>query len=251
MGGGGRAFARYPTLRKRREGWGTRICDYADGGEEGEGVAGHDGGRGVGEPEQSDGDGDAGDSDLFAEDGVEEEGDPGGGEEFGVGGALVGGEEHVGIDDVEGCGEEGGVWAGEAAGEVVEGEACGGEGQPGVGDGGPGPRHDETEEGSDDPGDGRVEDEAGFAGVPGWGVGPVGVEGSVGELSGGFEPVEDVEVEVVAAGAAVAEEGDEDDERGEREDQVVEAGLSVGHVFIFPFVRVGFTDAFWARKRLG
>ena len=38
---------------------------------------------------------------------MEEEGDPGGGEEFGVGGALVGGEEGVGVDDVEGRGYQG------------------------------------------------------------------------------------------------------------------------------------------------
>ncbi len=41
---------------------------------------------------------------MVAEDGEEEEWDPDGGEEFGVGGALVGGEEHVGVDDVEDCG---------------------------------------------------------------------------------------------------------------------------------------------------
>ena len=41
-----------------------------------------------------------------AQDGVEEEGDQGGGEEFGVGGALVGGEEHVGVDRVEDGGYE-------------------------------------------------------------------------------------------------------------------------------------------------
>ena len=40
---------------------------------------------------------------------MEEEGDPCGGEEFGVSGALVRGEEHVGVDDVEGRGDEGGV----------------------------------------------------------------------------------------------------------------------------------------------
>ena len=74
---------------------------------------------------------------LFAEDGVEEQGDPGGGEEFGVGGALVGGEEHVGVGEVEDGGEEGGVGRGEGAGEAVEGEAGGGEGEPGVDDGRP------------------------------------------------------------------------------------------------------------------
>ena len=34
----------------------------------------------------------------------------------------------------------------------------------------------------------------------------MGVEVSVGELAGGFEPIEDVEVEVVAAGAALENE---------------------------------------------
>ena len=48
-------------------------------------------------------------------------GDPGSGEEFGVGGALVGGEEHVGVDRVEDCGDGGGVGGGEFAGEIVEG----------------------------------------------------------------------------------------------------------------------------------
>ena len=63
-----------------------------------------------------------------ADGGVEEEGDPGGGEEFGVGGALVGGEEEVGVDGVEDGSEECGVGCGEVAGEAVEGEAGGGEG---------------------------------------------------------------------------------------------------------------------------
>ena len=148
----------------------------------------------------------------FAEDGVEEEGDPGGGEEFGVGGALVRGEERVGVDDVEGGCDECGVVGGEGAGEVVEGEAGGGEGEPGVDDGSPCPGHDEAEDGADGPGDGRVEDEAGLAGVPGGGVGPVRMEVAVGELAGGFEPVEDVEVEVVAAGAAVEDERKDGDE---------------------------------------
>ena len=49
------------------------------------------------------------------------------------------------------------------------------------------PGEDEAEDGSERPGDGGVEDEAGLAGVPGGGVGPVW-EGEVGELGGGFEP---------------------------------------------------------------
>ena len=59
---------------------------------------------------------------------MEEQGDPGGGEEFGVGGALVGGEEGVGVDYVESCGYQGGVLRCEGFGEVVEGEAGSGEG---------------------------------------------------------------------------------------------------------------------------
>ena len=102
--------------------------EESDEGEEGEGVAGHDGGGGVGEPEEGDGDGDAGDGDAGAEDAVEEEGDDRGGEEFGVGGALERGEEHVGVDDVEGCREERCGGRGEVAGEAVEGESRGGEG---------------------------------------------------------------------------------------------------------------------------
>ena len=61
---------------------------------------------------------------------------------------------------------------------------------------------------------GWVEDEAGFAGVVGGSVGPVRVKVAVGELPGGFEPAEDVEVEVVTAGAAVDEEGKDGDQRG-------------------------------------
>jgi hypothetical protein len=54
----------------------------------------------------------------------------------------------------------------------------------------------------------------------------------VGELAGGFEPVDDVEVEVVPAGAAVEDEGCDSDERGHgNEDQ----GPAVsGHGFRVP-----------------
>ena len=90
--------------------------EQADGCEESEGVAGHHGGGGVGEPEESYRDGDAGDGDFFAQDGVEKEGDPGSGEEFGIGGALVCGEEHVGVHHVEGGGEQGSGGSGEVAG---------------------------------------------------------------------------------------------------------------------------------------
>ena len=53
---------------------------------------------------------------------MEEEGNPDGGEEFGVGGALECGEESVGVDDVEAGGEESGGLSGEGAGETVERE---------------------------------------------------------------------------------------------------------------------------------
>ena len=162
---------------------------------------------------------------------MEEERNPGGGEELGVGGALVRREEHVGVDDVEGRGDERGLLRGEVFGEAVEAEACGGEAKPGVDDGGPRPWKDEAEEGSDGPGDGWVEDEAGFAGVPGGGVGPVRMQVAVLELPGGFEPVEDVEVEVVATGGAVEDEGEDGYERGEREDEVVEAVWFGGWLF--------------------
>ena len=41
----------------------------------------------------------------------------------------------------------------------------------------------------------------------------------MGELAGGFEPVEEVEVEVVAAGAALEDEREDGDERGYRDDE--------------------------------
>src|SRR5438270_13998742 len=85
--------------------WGAlNGCAYSKCGEEGEGVAGHDGGGSVGEPEESYGDGYTRDGDSLAQDGMEEQRDPDGGEEFGVGTAFIRGEEHVGIDDVEGGG---------------------------------------------------------------------------------------------------------------------------------------------------
>ena len=60
------------------------------------------------------------------QDGVEEQRDEGGGEEFGVGGALVCGEEHVGVHRVEDGGEESSGGRGEVACEVVQGETAGG-----------------------------------------------------------------------------------------------------------------------------
>ncbi len=97
----------------------SRIDD-ADDGEESQGVAAHDSGGGVGEPEEGDGDGDAGDGDLPAQNGVEQEWDERGGEELGVGGALVGGEEHVGVHRIEDRGDGGGCCWGEFACEEVE-----------------------------------------------------------------------------------------------------------------------------------
>ena len=82
----------------------------------------------VGEPEKGYGDCDAGDGDAFAQNGVQEERDEGGGEEFGVGGALVGGEEHVGVHRVEDCREQSrGGWS-EFACQKVKREAAGAEG---------------------------------------------------------------------------------------------------------------------------
>ncbi len=147
---------------------------------------------GIGEPEEGYRDGDAGYGDstfsVRAEDGVEEERDPDGGEEFGVGGSLEGGEEGVGVDDVEAGGDEGGGLRGESTGEAVEGDTGGGEDEPGVEDGGPGPWKQQAEDGSYGPGEGRVEDEAGLACSVGWGEGPGGVEVAVTELLGGFQP---------------------------------------------------------------
>jgi hypothetical protein len=42
----------------------------------------------------------------------------------------------------------------------------------------------------------------------------------VSELLGGFEPVDEMEVEVVATGAAVADEGKDDDECGYRDEEI-------------------------------
>ena len=151
-----------------------------------------------------------GDGGAGAEDGEEEEREPGGGEEFGVGGALVGGEEHVGVGEVEGGGEEGGVGRGEVRGRggsmarPAAVRASAGEERSG---GESARARRRVRRAPSSPGEGRVEDEAGLAGVPGGGDGPVGVEVAVAELAGGFEPVEEVEVEVVAAGAAVEDEG--------------------------------------------
>jgi hypothetical protein len=48
----------------------------------------------------------------------------------------------------------------------------------------------------------------------------VWAKGSVSELVGGFEPVDEVEVEVVAAGAAVADERKDDDECCYRNEEI-------------------------------
>ncbi len=147
---------------------------------------------------------------------MEEERDPGGGEEFGVSGALVGGEEHVGVHRVERCSDESRGGGGEIAGQIVCGDTCCRKREPGVEDRSPCPREDEAESGADGPCKWRVEDEAGLACVPCGGVGPVGVQVAVGELAGGLHPTEDVEVEVVAAGAAVYQKRNDGDERGYR-----------------------------------
>ena len=41
----------------------------------------------------------------------------------------------------------------------------------------------------------------------------------MGELAGGFEPVEEVEVEVVSAGAAVEDEREDGDESGDGDEE--------------------------------
>jgi hypothetical protein len=46
------------------------------------------------------------------------------------------------------------------------------------------------------------------------------VQIAVGELLGGFEPAEDVEVEVVAAGTAVDEERDDGEECGYWDEEI-------------------------------
>lgn len=202
----------------------SRICarqQESNYSEQSQGIAAHDSGGVVGKPEQSDGDGDAGDGDMLAEDGEEKQGNPCGSEEFGVGSALVCGEESVGIDEVERCGEESGVGSDEFTGEAIESESSGGEGQPRVDDGRPCPRHKEAENGTNRPREWWIEDEAGLACVVGGAEGPVWVEIAVSELMGGFHPVEEVEVEVVAAGAAFQYEGKDSDEGGEREDEEV------------------------------
>ncbi len=45
----------------------------------------------------------------------------------------------------------------------------------------------------------------------------------MGELAGGFEPVEDVEVEVVSAGAAVEDQGQDGDKCSDGNEEEVEA----------------------------
>jgi len=73
---------------------------------------------------------------------------------------------------------------------------------------------EEAEDGSDGPGEWGIEDETGFTSIVRGRVGPVRVKVAMGELAGGFEPVEKVEVEVVATGAAVDEEREDGEERG-------------------------------------
>ena len=75
------------------------------------------------------------------------------------------------------------------------------------------PRQQEPEDGTEGPGQGRVEDEAGFAGIEGGSVCPMG-ERSVRELGCGFEPAEEVEVEIVSAGRTLDQHGKDGNERG-------------------------------------
>src|SRR5438445_816690 len=105
MGGEGSSFARRPNhvaMRLRHE-WGTRFCgeDETEDRQKGEGVATHDGGRGVRQPEERYRNRDGGDGGTPTENGGEEQSEPGGGEELGVGGALVGSVQRVGVGDVD------------------------------------------------------------------------------------------------------------------------------------------------------
>ena len=189
----------------------------AQGREESEGVAAHDGGGRVGEPEQRDRDGDGADRRAGAQDGEEKEGNPGGGQELGQGGALECVEEHVGVGEVERGGEQGGVGRDEVAGELVEGEAGGEECDEDEDRRRGGDGEEDGEDGAQHPGERWVEEKARLAGVPCGGEGPARVEGSVAELLGGVEPALDVEDEVVAAGAAVEQQREDREQRGEGE----------------------------------
>jgi hypothetical protein len=135
----------------------------------------------------------------------------------------------------------------------VEREAAGGEGEPGVEDGSQGEsiclvefrevRQEKSEEGAECPGEGWVENKAGFAGVPGGSLGPVGVEVAVRDLAGGFEPVEEVELEVVATRWAIDKKGDNGQEGGERDKEQVQARPGPEHVSFCQ--RGGLGGVFW------
>ena len=135
-----------------------------------------------------------------------------GGEEFGEGRALVGGEQGIGVGAIEGCREHGDRGRHKAAREPVRREASGGESDPDV-EGGCGGEglvrsesshvrqcgHEQGKKGAKGPGERRVEDEAGLARAEGWREGPARVDAAMRELRGGLLPAEEMEAEVMAA----------------------------------------------------
>ena len=218
----------------------------AESGYKGDGVAADDGGGGVGEPEEGEGNGDGSDGWARAEECQEEEGNPGSGEEFGEGGPLEGAKEHVGVGEIEGRGDECGVGAGEVAGYFVEGEA-GGEQSDGDEDrGAEGDGEDEREDGSEQPGERRIEEETGLTSVPGGGDVPVWVEGAVAKLLRCVEPALDVEGEILAAGGTVDEkrvDGEQDGDGDQQQRALGCGGLSGGRHELL--CHCGLTGAGW------
>ena len=113
----------------------------------------------------------------------------------------------------------------------MEGEARGEEGYCDEDGGAEGDGEDEREDGSEEPGERRVEEEAGLAGVPGGGDVPVWVEGAVAELLGCVEPALEVEGEVLAAGGSVDEkrvDGEQDGDGDQEQRALGRGGLSGG-----------------------
>ena len=200
-GAGGDRESEAPGLRAGSQ-------QQARGSKEGEGVGGEHGGGSVGEPQEGEGQGDGEYARVALEGGGDEEGEKGGCEQLGESGALVGGEEHVGVSDIEGGAKKRGRGSGVAAGEREEGEAGSGEGDPGEGGGDELPGEHEAEQAAEDPGNGGIEEEAGLAGVVGGGEGPVR-EAAVAKLDGSFEPAQEVEVEIVAAGGSTEKDGED------------------------------------------
>ncbi len=222
-------------------------------GGEGEQVAGHDAGGRVGEPGEGEqgGDGEGGEQVepsrggrkkgglgslpgavreddpvvMFGAPCVEEqERDPDGGGEFAEGGAFVGRKQAVGGAGSKNAGQVGLRRMEELAGQCVGGEAGGGEDEEGENGGDVIPLRQIAEQGSHDPGDRRVENEAGFAGAPIGALRPVGVEDVLGPGALGFHPGDEVEVEVVAAGDAAQEAGSGGNGGGERNEGPVAEG---------------------------